>query len=36
MTTTNMRRGLRARQRYATNGGFPAMNRKNTGRIKLV
>jgi hypothetical protein len=32
ITTTNMRRGSRARQRYATNGGFPAMNRENTVR----
>ena len=32
MTTTNMRRGSGARQRYATNGGFPAMNRENTVR----
>ena len=27
ITTTNMRRGSRARQRYATNGGFPATKR---------
>src|ERR1700693_4755705 len=36
ITTTNMRRGSRARQRYATNGGFPAMNRENTVRAQLI
>ena len=32
MTVPSMRRGSRARQRYATNGGLPAMNRENTVR----
>jgi hypothetical protein len=31
-----MRRGSRARQRYATNGGIPAMNRENTVRAWLI
>src|SRR5437667_828022 len=36
ITATNMRRASRARQRHATNGGFPATDRENTVRAWLI